>query len=93
MYLTQAVKRSAQINADGIATICAGRERTWTQTQDRIARLAGAMQGLGFGRGDRAAILALNSDRYFEFYYAVPWAAACLSRSISAWLRLRSNSG
>lgn len=74
MYLTQAVKRSAQINADGIATICAGRERTWTQTQDRIARLAGAMQGLGFGRGDRAAILALNSDRYFEFYYAVPWA-------------------
>jgi long-chain acyl-CoA synthetase len=26
--------------------------------------------------GDRVAILALNSDRYYEYYFAVPWAGA-----------------
>ena len=26
--------------------------------------------------GERVAILALNSDRYYEYYFAVPWAGA-----------------
>ena len=32
------------------------------------------MQSLGLAEGDRAAILSLNSDRYFEFFYATAWA-------------------
>ena len=74
MYLTQALKRSVQINATGVATSCQGRERSWTQVQERVARLAGALHGLGLEIGDRAAILALNCDRYFEFFYGVSWA-------------------
>ena len=79
MYLTQGLKRSAQIDARGTSTCIMGpdgaeRRRTWAETQDRVARLAGAMQSLGLGEGDRAAILALNSDRYFEFFYATAWA-------------------
>ena len=74
MYLTQALKRSVQINATGTATSCQGRERNWTQVQQRIARLAGGLHGLGIEMGERAAILALNCDRYFEFFYAVAWA-------------------
>ena len=74
MYLTQAVRRSVQINGEGVATLCAGRQRSWAQLQARVARLAGALHKLGFAVGDRAAILALNSDRYFEFFYAIPWA-------------------
>jgi long-chain acyl-CoA synthetase len=50
------------------------RRRTWGETAGRVAKLAGAMQGLGLETGDRAAILALNSDRYFEFFYATAWA-------------------
>ena len=34
-----------------------------------------SQRGRGWqGEGDRAAILALNSDRYFEFFYATAWA-------------------
>ena len=74
MYLTQALKRTVQINGGAMATWCAGRERTWNECEARVARLAGALRGLGVGAGERVAILALNSDRYFEYFYAVPWA-------------------
>ena len=52
------------------------RRQTWRQFQDRVARLAGGLHGLGIGAGDRAAVLALNSDRYYEFYFGVSWAGA-----------------
>ncbi len=79
MYLTQGLKRSAQINGNRTSTCILGsdgqeRRRTWGETADRTARLAGAMRKLGLETGDRAAILALNSDRYFEFFYATAWA-------------------
>ncbi|MCA8927838.1 MAG: long-chain-fatty-acid--CoA ligase [Alphaproteobacteria bacterium] len=79
MYLTQGLKRSAQIDRDGTSTCIMApdggeRRRTWAETVERVAKLAGAMQGLGLGAGDRAAILALNSDRYYEFFFATAWA-------------------
>src|SRR5262249_35284693 len=46
----------------------------WGEVAERVAKLAGALRGLGLNRGGRVAILALNSDRYLEYYYAVPWA-------------------
>lgn len=76
MYLTQGIHRAVQINRDGIATACHGRERTWGAFADRVARLAGALRGLGVGVGDRVSMLALNSDRYAEFYYATFWLGA-----------------
>lgn len=76
MYLTQSLKRAIQINGSGLATSAAGRERSWSECGERVAKLAGALAGLGVGTGDRVAILALNSDRYLEFFYAVPWAGA-----------------
>jgi long-chain acyl-CoA synthetase len=79
MYLTQGLKRSAQIKGNQTSTCILGpdgqdRRRTWGETRDRVAKLAGAMRALGLGEGDRAAILALNSDRYFEFFYGTVWA-------------------
>ncbi len=76
MYLTQALKRAVQQRGNELATWCAGRERTWIECQERITRLAGALHGLGVKEGDRVAILAMNSDRYFEYFYGVPWAGA-----------------
>ncbi len=74
MYLTQALKRTVQIAGGELATSCAGRERNWRECRGRVAALAGALLALGLKEGGRAAILALNRDRYFEFFYAVPWA-------------------
>ena len=44
------------------------RQRTWLQVKDRIARFAGGLKSIGVQDGDRIAILALNSDSYFEYY-------------------------
>lgn len=66
-------------------TIFGTRERTVRQVADRVARLAGALRELGVGPGDRVAILALNSDRYHEYLFAVPWADAVLNPINVRW--------
>lgn len=74
MYISQLLKRAVQTSKDKPATICAGRTHTYGQFADRVQRFAGALRGQGIGDGERVAILAHNSDRYLEFYYATPWA-------------------
>lgn len=78
MYITQSLKRAVQINGNGIATIDGERQQTWHQFADRVARLAGAFRKLGLDQGDRIAILSLNSDRYLEVYYAIPWCGGVI---------------
>ena len=77
-YLTQSLHRNAQTRGQKIATINGDRQRTWSELKDRVARFAGALKSMGVQEGDRVAILALNSDRYFEYYLSIPWAGACV---------------
>ncbi|MEH6525324.1 MAG: long-chain-fatty-acid--CoA ligase [Sneathiella sp.] len=74
MYITQILKRAVQTRGDLIATICGERQHTYKQFSNRVQKFAGALRSLGIGDGERVAILAHNSDRYLEFYYATPWA-------------------
>ena len=76
--LTQSLRRAVQIKPNGLATTFASRRRTWQQSAERVARVAGALSALGVRNGDRVAILALNSDRYFELLYAIPWIGAAM---------------
>ena len=39
---------------------------------------ARGIAALDIGYGDRVALLALNSDRYFELEFALPWAGAAM---------------
>jgi len=64
MQITQSLHRAVARQPGAVATICGGRRHTFVQFQDRVARLAGALQGLGVEKGDRVGILSLNSDRY-----------------------------
>jgi long-chain acyl-CoA synthetase len=66
--------RAAQTNPNGIATICKDRQHTWTELKDRVARLAAGLQQQGLAEGGSVAMLALNSDRYYEFMFAAPRA-------------------
>src|SRR5689334_3906016 len=73
--LTQGLRRALQTRPRSPATAYGTRRRTWAQTADRVAR---ALTDLGVQRGHRVAILALNSDRYFELMYALPWIGAVM---------------
>ncbi len=53
--------------------------------RERAARLAAGLKSLGIAPGDRVAILALNSDRYLEYYVAVPWAGAVVVPLNTRW--------
>ncbi|RMG76812.1 MAG: long-chain-fatty-acid--CoA ligase [Bacteroidetes bacterium] len=77
-YLTQAVHRNAQIRGKKTATLCGERQRTWAELKNRVSRFAHALRKMGVEEGDRVAILALNSDRYFEYYFGVPWAGGAV---------------
>jgi long-chain acyl-CoA synthetase len=76
--LTQGLRRAVQTKPDGISTHFSGRRRTWRESLERVSRVAGALSALGVRRGDRVAILALNSDRYLELMYAIPWIGAAM---------------
>ncbi|MBF6212668.1 long-chain fatty acid--CoA ligase [Nocardia puris] len=85
MYLTQSLHRALQQRPDALATIYGERTRTVAESADRVARFAGALRGLGVGKGDRVGILALNSDRYHEYYIAVPWLGAVVNPVNIRW--------
>src|SRR3990172_9869009 len=64
---------AASVVPDRVALACEGESRTFAQLQERVNRLANALSakgGLGIGKGDTVAALALNSIPYVETYYA-----------------------
>jgi len=63
---------AVQRNASRVCTTNAGNGVSYTFEQhfDRVRRLIGGLQSLGVGRGDRFAIMTLNSPEYVEMYHA-----------------------
>jgi long-chain acyl-CoA synthetase len=76
--LTQGLRRAAQVKPDGIAVIDGVHRYSWSEVLARVARAAGVLRSGGLSQGGRIAILALNSHRYFEIYYAIPWAGGTI---------------
>lgn len=85
MQITSILRRAAQINPNGVATIFQDRQQSWSQMADRVARLAGALQGLGMETGDRVALLSLNSDRFIEYFYATVWGGGTMMPMNIRW--------
>ncbi len=68
-----------------IATISGQRRRTWSEIGQRVPCLAGALRSLGIRDGGFVAALALNSDRYVELFFAVPWAGGAFAPLNIRW--------
>lgn len=80
-FLRQAVAAQPQRTA----TICNGRRRTWREVGERVPRLAAALRALGIADGAFVAALAMNSDRYVELFFAVPWAGGAFAPLNIRW--------
>ena len=79
------IARAARLNPTGIATRYNNREVHWSELANRVARVAGGLQKLGLEPGDRVGILSLNSDRYYESIFAIPWAGYCVVPLNTRW--------
>jgi acyl-CoA synthetase (AMP-forming)/AMP-acid ligase II len=84
-YVTQPLHRALQQCPNRPMTIFGDRTRTVSQFVDRVARLAAGLRSLGVKPGDRVGMLALNSDRYMEYFFAVPWAGGVLNSCNTRW--------
>src|SRR2546428_191003 len=62
---------ASSVLPDRTAMVCGQRSRTYAQMQDRVNRLANALQAMGVGKGDKISVMALNSMEYVEIYYSV----------------------
>ena len=78
MRVTQALLRNRQQIPDQIATVDGERRHTWAQLVERVARLASGLQTLRVAPGERVGVIALNSDRHLEIFFAVPWAGGVI---------------
>ncbi len=85
MELTQALRRAALLEGKKCALEFEEDAFTWSELQSRIARMAGALQKLGMGAGDRVAILAVNSGRYVEQFFAPIWGGGMLVPINTRW--------
>jgi acyl-CoA synthetase (AMP-forming)/AMP-acid ligase II len=85
MYVTQALHRTVQQQPDVVATIFGDRRTTFAEQRDRVSRVAGGLREVGVRPGDRVGFLGLNSDRFYEYYFAVPWADAVLNPVNTRW--------
>jgi long-chain acyl-CoA synthetase len=56
--------------ADNLAVWDGEQRLTYGELGERVNALAGALLGMGLRKGDRIAILDVNSQRYLECYYA-----------------------
>ncbi len=84
-------ERSVRLHPDGVATRFGDRQRTWAELGERVASLAASLAGLGLSEGDRVAILSLNSDRYYEAIFAVPWGGYCVVPLNTRWALLEND--
>ncbi len=85
MQITQCLTRAVQTRGAFPATIYQGRQRSYRELGERIPRFAAALVAMGLQRGDRVAVLALNSDNYIELFFAIAWAGMVIVPLNTRW--------
>jgi len=70
MNTTDFLSIATAICPDRLAIVFEGQRFTFSQLNERANRLANALAGIGVGKGDRVAILQVNSNHSVEAYFA-----------------------
>ncbi|MCP4750381.1 MAG: long-chain-fatty-acid--CoA ligase [Proteobacteria bacterium] len=71
MYLLGDIPRNSALTfPEWEAVVFEETRLTYREFNDRINRLANALIGLGYAKGDRLTVLAENTHKYLEIYFA-----------------------
>jgi long-chain acyl-CoA synthetase len=79
LFVHDILEHATKLYPDKTALIDLDRTYTYREARDRVWRLAAGLLGLGLQPGDHIAILANNSHRYWEAYYAASVAGLVLA--------------
>lgn len=71
MVLGDLLRSMARRNPNGLGVVFEGKSFSWKEVNERVNRFGNAVLSLGLGKGDKVAILAQNSHRYAETYFAL----------------------
>ncbi|MFD5536700.1 class I adenylate-forming enzyme family protein [Streptomyces sp. NPDC127079] len=71
MWLTQLLERNRQCFPGRTALVDDHRSVTWAALDDRTARIAQGLAGLGIKPGDRVAVISLDRVEVLETYFAL----------------------
>jgi len=78
MHIWQTLTRAIALHPDQLAVVDGERRLSYRELGDRAARLAAWLSERGLGRGDRLAVLEVNSHVFLEAYYAAAAAGLVL---------------
>jgi len=78
MFFYQALQRNATILSNTIGTSFGNREHTWREVENRVSKVASGLAKIATGKNTHMAILALNSDKYFESLNAIAWTGSVM---------------
>jgi len=70
MIFGDLIVRNARRFPDKEGIICEGKRLTWHQVNERVNKLAHALNELGMSKGDRVALLSGNCHQFWETYCA-----------------------
>jgi long-chain acyl-CoA synthetase len=84
-YLTQALHAARRQHPQRIATVFNGRRTDYQTLASRVSCAATGLRERGVKAGDRVGILALNSDRYLEVYFAIWWSGGVVNPVNVRW--------
>ena len=75
------LERAATEFADreGTVDLATDERRSWAETSRRVGGVATGLRDMGLNPGDRVGVLALNSARHFELWFAIPNAALVMT--------------
>ncbi|MFT6365300.1 MAG: acyl-CoA synthetase (AMP-forming)/AMP-acid ligase II [Patiriisocius sp.] len=85
MNLTQLIHRNVRQRPQQLAICYQDQSWCYEELGDRVARFAAALKKLGVGADDRVALMAMNSSRYLEVLFAVPWAGGVFNLVNIRW--------
>jgi acyl-CoA synthetase (AMP-forming)/AMP-acid ligase II len=85
MNLTQLIHRNVQQRPQQFASCYQNQNLRYEELGERVARFAGALKNINVNDDDRVALMAMNSSRYLEVLFAVPWAGAVFNLVNIRW--------